>query len=88
MRTTVGQHVVDILLQETGSIENMHSFLRLNGVSAEQHFSGQAGNVPDVDDGEVVQYYRDRGIVVATGEHNELAYPGGSYSDDWSNDYD
>jgi hypothetical protein len=88
LKARIGQHVLDVLLQESGSIENMHSFLRANDLNAAQHFSGQDIEGPELDNEDVVDYFRRRNIIVSTGEHNELQYPGGSYSNDYSNDYD
>lgn len=80
---------MDILLQETGSHEQLATFLRDNDLPLDGHF-GAGGEVivPEPDADSTVEYFRRRGLQVVTGAHNALDYPGGSYSDDYSNDYD
>jgi len=63
--------------------------LRDNDLGAEDHFrSGTIVSEPDTVTGDVVSYFRDRGITVATGEPDPFDYPGGSYSNDYGSDYD
>jgi hypothetical protein len=89
MITQSGQTIMDVALQETGSIDGVLDIMELNGLALDEHFGpGNDVETPEPKAPRIVEYYRTRGIEIATGDGNELNYPGGSFNDDWHIDFD
>jgi len=69
METTVleGQSLLDIALQELGSLEGTYALAVLNGLSLTDSLAaGMLLQLPDVVDKRIVNYYSERNIRPAT----------------------
>jgi len=90
VNTHSGQTMTDLVLQETGDLDRMVEVMVLNDRPMDSHFDpGGEAFLPDDPGNETSQYFRENGIILATGEHDHRNYPGGAYENDaYSNAYD
>lgn len=66
-QATYRQSLLDIALQECGDVSAVVEIARLNGISIAQDI--EAGDIlllPEMIKSEVVRYYRERNITIAT----------------------
>lgn len=86
MEAKHNQNLLDVVLQVSGGLESWVSFAQENNLSITSslqtgqllEWSGEVAQAP------VLKVYRERGVVVATGEVSDL---GGDFNDDFNNDF-
>jgi hypothetical protein len=86
IRRQYNQNVIDIVLQETGSVNRVIDFLNLNEEPYNNIIYRDNLKTFDITDNLIVNYYRKRNFYVVTGE-DPVLYELGDYNLDYMDDY-
>jgi len=87
MKAVLGQTMIDLVVQQYGTLEEVMTFAKENGVDLDKHFASTE-EYTGGQENEVTQFYSKKSILVVNGEEDPNKYPGGAYSDDYSKDYE
>jgi len=87
MKAILGQTIIDVVVQQYGTLERVMDFADENGLELDKHFASGEGYTGRTQN-EVTDFFDKKDIKVVNGESDPVNYPGGAYSDDYSKDYE
>ena len=86
VRRQYNQNVIDMVLQETGSVNEIIGFLNLNEEPYNNMIYRDYYKTFDINNNDVVNYYKKRDFYIVTGE-DPVLYELGDYNLDYMNDF-